>query len=355
MVPIISTKPKISDFTGAISRKETSLVVLENSKGMSVGLTNYGARIVSLRVPDKNNLIADVVLGYNTLLEYLRSNEPYFGATIGRYANRIENGKFDLNGSLVQLDLNENSNHLHGGNSGFHNLIWDVRIQNEHRVVFRLLSENGDSGYPGALSVEVSFTLTEENELLINYSAITEESTIINLTNHAYFNLAGAGAEGVGEHLVTIFADSFTPLNKSHLPTGEIKAVSDTPFDFRKSKAIKADWDNEDAQIQLTGGFDHNFVLNKEEAGTLELAARIEHPESGRILEVKTTEPGLQFYTANKLTGRDIGREGVAYQARTAFCLETQHFPNSPNISGFPSVILDPGIEFKSTTVYRFL
>lgn len=354
MITVSATQPKIADFSTAIDGKNTSLHILKNKNGISVGLTNYGARIVSIKVPDAQGNVADVVLGYNTIFEYMQSMEQYFGATIGRYANRIENGQFELDNKSYQLEINDHPNHLHGGVKGYHNVIWDVHSKSASNIIFRYLSEDGDSDYPGSLMIDVSYNLNNKDELVINYSAVSEDITIINLTNHAYFNLSGSGSGKVDKHLVYIDADSFTPINSKMIPTNEILKVENTPFDFRIEKEIGESWDSENNQIQIAGGFDHNFILNKADEGVLQLAARVTDPESGRTLEVDTTEPGLQFYTSNALTGLDIGREGIAYNARSAFCLESQHYPNSPNRLDFPSVILEPGKKYKSTTVYRF-
>jgi aldose 1-epimerase len=355
VMPVTEDRLLDADFSMHIHRKQTALFRLENELGMSVALTNYGARLVSLVVPDAQGELADIVLGYDTLLEYMHSSEQYFGATVGRFANRIANGKFSLHGVEFQLEVNDEPNHLHGGLNGFHETIWDAQMVDSNNVLFTHLSKDGASGYPGTVLIEVLYTLTEKGELKIDYKAVSEEPTIINLTNHAYFNLQGAGSGSIQEHRLYINADEFTPVNPKMIPTGEFRAVTDTPFDFRTEKEIGKDWNVSDNQLELAGGYDHNFVLNKEKENSLALAARVAEPVTGRIMEVETTEPGIQLYTANFLSGDDIGREGKPYKARTAFCLETQHFPDSPNQPAFPSVVLEPGKKFTSSTIFRFV
>jgi aldose 1-epimerase len=327
---------------------------LENSAGMRVVLSDYGARIVSIVVPDRNGVFADVVLGYDSPEQYLDSKDPYFGATIGRFANRIAAGRFTLDGKVHQLELNNGSNALHGGDRGFHSVVWKPLQHGPSKVSFSYTSANGEEGFPAALHVLVEYSLTNEGNLVIEYQAESDGRTIVNLTNHAYFNLAGAGSGSVASHLATINADFYTPLNAAMIPTGEIAPVNGTALDFRVRKEIGRDWDSDDAQIRIAGGYDHNFVLNKSGNPGLEWAAKVVEPVSGRSLEVWTTEPGMQFYTGNFLDGSDVGREGIPYTRRSAFCLETQHFPDSPNQPHFPSVMLEPGNRFTSKTVFRF-
>jgi aldose 1-epimerase len=347
--------PKAESFNALVGGKQTALFVLQNDANMVVALTNYGARIVSVIVPDKKGSMTDVVLGYHSIEDYLKSNELYFGATIGRFSNRIANGRFVLDQVVYELEKNDKPNHLHGGVDGLHVVVWDAEQRAENQVIFRHLSEDGASGYPGKLVIEVCFTLTQENEIVIDYSAIADKRTIINLTNHAYFNLSGAGTGTIEQHILEINADNYTPLDADLIPTGDIKPVKNTPFDFTKPKMVGRDWNRNHKQLILASGYDHNFVLNKTKENALEFAARVTDPESGRVLEVETTEPGVQFYSANFLTGLDVGPTGNAYKTRTAFCLETQHFPDSPNQPGFPSVVLDACKQFKSSTIYRFL
>ena len=342
------------NFISSLHDRKTCLVFLSNSKGMKVGITNYGARIVSLCVPDNKEQISDVVLGYNSINDYLTSSDPYFGATIGRYANRIAGGSFWLKGKKYELDKNEGVNHLHGGSLGFHNVVWDVLNKNKESVSFRYFSRHKESGYPGNLNVTVSYKLTDEGELIIDYSANTDKTTVINLTNHTYFNLSGAGSGSIGDHRLLLNADYFTPVNVKMIPTGQVKNVDQTPFDFTEEKAVGRDWDIENEQLNIAGGYDHNFILNNAAEGNLKFAARIKDSKSGRSMDVHTTEPGVQFYTANALSGEDIGREGLIYKPRTAFCIETQQYPDSPNQSQFSGVVLEPQKEFKSTTTYKF-
>lgn len=343
-----------SSFEIHLNGRKNRLIKLINRNKVTVYLTNYGARMVQCLVPDNSGVFENVILGFDTIEGYLNANELYFGATIGPYANRVANGKFVLDGIEFQLTKNNHSHHLHGGENGFHSCVWNVKEVSKQSVTFTIFSIDGEDGYPGNMSVEVTYTLNDKNELKIDYHAETDKRTIINLTNHTYFNLSGAGSSSVGNHIAMICADSFLPVDNSGIPTSEIKSVSGTPFDFREEKSIGLDWDHDDKQIQKAGGFDHNFILNKTDCKQTELAARIKDPDSGRVLEVDTTEPGLQFYTANALDGSDIGAEELPYLKHSAFCLETQHFPDSPNNPSFPSVVLEPGNSFKSSTIYRF-
>ena len=352
---ILQNGPNASSFITTLDGESTALIKLKNQNGISVALTNYGARIVSIKMPDKSGNIADIVLGYDSIDKYLSSKNPYFGATIGRFANRIAKGHIQINNQSYQLDVNAPPHHLHGGADGFHSRIWSLQSESSSEAVMNLNSHAGDSGYPGNLNIKVTYDLNNENELSIQYEAISDASTVINLTNHAYFNLNGAGSGSVGEHLVYIDADQFTPVNQHLIPIGLPSEVKNTPFDFTVEKRIDQHWDNNEyEQIYFAEGFDHNYVLNKNSSNQLKLAAKVTDPSSGRVLEVETTEPGLQFYTANAMNSKDVGREGKPYFARSAFCLETQHFPDSPNHDSFPSVILEAGETYKSTTIYRF-
>ncbi|SPF41953.1 Aldose 1-epimerase [Candidatus Sulfopaludibacter sp. SbA4] len=322
------------------------LYTLANAKGMEARVTNFGAILVSLKTPDRRGALADIVLGFDTFDGYLNTKR-YFGATVGRYANRIAHGAFTLDGHAYTLARNNGENSLHGGVRGFHKAIWKGRAiaGPPPAVEFTYLSRDGEEGYPGNLSVTVRYTLTDANELRIEYTAATDKPTVVNLTNHSFFNLAGEGAGDVLRHVVTIDADRFTPVDAGQIPTGELQSVGGTPFDFRKPTAIGA---RIDAQ-----GYDHNYVLNHA-PGKLGFAARVTEPGSGRIMEVLTSEPGVQFYTANTLDGSDRGKGGHVYGPRSAFCMETQHFPDSPNRPDFPTTVLRPGASFRSTTVYRF-
>ena len=331
------------------------LYVLANANGMEVAITNYGATVISVKVADRGGKFADVVLGFDSLDGYL-GNEPYFGALVGRYGNRIAKARFTLDGHEYHLAQNDGKNSLHGGLKGFDKRVWSVKDESKNGVPaiqLSYLSKDAEEGYPGNLSATVTYTLTAKNELRIDYSATTDKPTVLNLTNHSYFNLAGEGNGDILSHVVTIHADRFTPVDATLIPTGKLQGVAGTPLDFRKPTAIGARIDADDEQIKLGRGYDHNFVLNGK-GGELFLAARVTEPSSGRVLEVLTTQPGLQFYTANFLDGTIHGKGGKAYGRRSAFCMETQHFPDSPNQPQFPSVVLKPAERFTSTTVYRF-
>ncbi|SRR5579883_611752 len=315
---------------------------------VSARITNYGGRLISLRVPDGKGT-ADVVLGFDSLEGYIANPAPYFGALIGRYANRIGGARFALEGVDYRLDANDGKNSLHGGAHGFDKAIWSARELPGGGLELTYLSADGEGGYPGNLKVTATYRLTGANELRIDYSATTDKATVVNLTNHAYFNLKGSG--NVLGHLLTINADRFTPVDAGLIPTGELRSVASTPFDFRKATAIGARIAQDDEQLKIGRGYDHNWVLN---GAGLRTAARVEEPGTGRVLEVITTEPGLQFYSGNFLDGTIKGRDGQVYAERSGFCLETQHFPDSPNKPNFPGTVLKPGAEFRSTTIYRF-
>jgi aldose 1-epimerase len=339
-----------SDFGKAKEGQAVYLYTLSNANGMTVKITNYGGIVTSLIVPDKNCQLDDVVLGFDSLDQYLEGH-PYFGALVGRYGNRIAKGKFTLNGTGYKLATNNGENHLHGGIKGFDKVVWNTEIvkkENEVGVKLSYLSKDGEEDYPGNLSVVVIYTLTKNNELKINYEAETDKPTPINLTHHSYFNLKGAGNGDILGHLMTFAADRFTPVDEGLIPTGEIKSVKDTPMDFTVPKAIGERID------QVKGGYDHNYVLNDWD-GSLRWAAKVVEPISGRVMEVWTTEPGLQFYSGNFLDGTITGKNGKVYQKHYGFCLETQHFPDSPNKPEFPSTILEPGEKYTHTTIYRFL
>jgi len=327
---------------------------LRNSHGMEVRLTNYGATVTAIRVPDRNGKADDVALGYNSLEGYVNAvDRPYFGAVVGRYGNRIAKGTFQLDGKTFALAKNNGENHLHGGNMGFDKVIWNAKILGPHSIRFSHLSRNGDEGYPGNLSVRVTYTLENDNALRIDYRATTDRATPVNLTNHTYFNLAGEGSPTILDHELMIAANTFTPVDRGLIPTGELRKVAGTPFDFRKAKPIGRDIGAGDRQLTCGLGYDHNWVLDKP-PGEMTLAATLYEPRSGRLLEVFTNEPGLQFYSGNFLDGRLRGKSGRPYLHRSGLCLETQHFPDSPNHPAFPSTILHPGEIHKTTTVYRF-
>jgi aldose 1-epimerase len=314
----------------------------------------YGGTIVSLHAPDRTGRLDDIVLGHDTIDGYL-DHSPYFGAIVGRYANRIAKGRFTLDGVQYQLAANRGGNHLHGGQHGFDKVHWKATpfaIPTEAGVSFTHTSVDGTEGYPGTLHVSVTYTVTERDELSIEYEAATDHATIVNLSQHSYFNLAGA--PDVLDHRVTIDADHFTPVDATLIPTGEILSVTDTPFDFRTPARIGDRVAKENAQLANAGGYDHNFVLRRAPDGGLAHAARVVEPRSGRTLDVRTTEPGMQFYSGNFLDGTIRGKQGRVYGHRSGFCLETQHFPDSPNQPGFPSVVLRPEESFRSRTLFTF-
>ena len=308
--------------------------------------------MVSLKVPDRNGVMGDVVLGFDKFEDYLKP-PPYFGAIIGRYGNRIAHGKFTLNGVEYTLAKNNGDNSLHGGIRGFDKRLWIAREAANQALELSYTSADGEEGYPGNLSVKVTYTLTDNNELQIDYAATTDKDTVLNLTNHSYFNLAGQGEGDVLSHRVAIYADRFTPVDKGLIPTGELRSVAGTPFDFRQPHAIGERIDSGDEQLAFGKGYDHNFVLNSGGAA-LDIVAKVTEAKSGRVMEVLTTEPGLQFYTGNQLNGTLTGKGGKTYGPRAAFCMETQHFPDSPNKPDFPPVVLKPGVHYQSTTIYRF-
>jgi aldose 1-epimerase len=341
---------------GQVDGKDIALYTLRNSSGMEVKITNWGGIINSIKVTDRQKKFDDVVLGFESLEGYTsKQNTSYFGALIGRYGNRIAHGKFTLDGNTIQVPANEGQNMLHGGNRGFDKRVWDAKdVSTPHAPALQLhyLSPDGEENFPGNLSVTVTYTLGDKNDLRIDYTATTDKNTVLNLTNHSYFNLSGPGSGDILDDKIMITADKFTPVDSTLIPTGEIKPVAGTPFDFRKPAVIGSRINDNDEQLKLGKGYDHNFVLNRKER-SLALAARVEDPKSGRVLEVLTTQPGVQFYTGNFLNGSVKGIGGT-YNFRGALCLETQHFPDSPNHSNFPSAELKPGEEFHQTTVYRF-
>jgi aldose 1-epimerase len=335
--------------------KSVDLYTLTNSNGLEVRAMTYGGIIVSMRVPDRKGKLADIVLGHDDFDGYL-VNPPYFGAIVGRYANRIANGTFTLDGVKYTLPKNDGQNTLHGGLIGFNKVIWEAKeFKNEKGVgvAFNYLSKDGEEGFPGNLKVKVSYTLTNENQLIIDYEATTDKATPLNLTQHTYFNLAGEGNGDILAHEVMLNADRFTPADKTLIPTGEIRPVKGTPLDFTTPTAIGARINDNYEQLVIGHGYDHNFVIKRKD-NSLTLAARAREPNSGRVLEVFTTEPAVQLYSGNFLDGTLVGKQGHAYKKREGFCLETQHFPDSPNHPDFPSTILRPGTTFRSQTVFKF-
>jgi len=339
------------NFTRVIDNKQVNLFTLKNKYGLTAQITNYGGRVVSLWIPDKNGNFDDIVLGYDTLEDYLMPKGGYFGALIGRYANRIAKGKFTLNDSIYTLAINNGTNHLHGGKNGFNNVVWNANQLSDSVLKLDYLSKDGEEGYSGNLNVTVIYKLTDSNELEINYTATTDKSTHLNLTHHSFFNLSGAGKGSINDHLLQINAAHYTPIDEELIPTGKLEEVKNTPFDFTSLKPIGEDIDAHSQQLKFGFGYDHNFVLD---GSGLRVVAKVIEPNSGRIMEVITDEPGLQFYGGNFLGGKNIGKGNLSYEYRTAFCLETQHFPDSPNRTSFPSTILQPDDVYKSTCIYKF-
>jgi aldose 1-epimerase len=335
--------------------QNVNIYTLTNSRGAEVKITNYGGIVTALKVPDLKGTLGDIVLGFDNLDDYLKGT-PYFGALIGRYGNRIAKGRFTLDGVEYKLAVNNGENHLHGGIRGFDKAVWTalpLKIPNGAALRLTYLSKDGEEGYPGNLSVKVIYTLTNANELKIEYSASTDRDTVVNLTHHSYFNLAGQGNGDILNHRLFINAARFTPTDAGSIPTGELRSVHGTPFDFTRATAIGARINQDDEQLKLAKGYDHNFVLNGK-MGTLRRAARVLEPSSGRVLEVWTTEPGIQFYTGNFLDGTLTGKDGKVYQQRYGFCLETQHYPDSPNKPKFPTTVLRKGGRYHTVTIYRF-
>mgnify|MGYP006199544095 CR=1 FL=1 len=332
--------------------------ILRSRSGVEVRAATYGGILLSIRVPDREGRFDDVTLGFDTLDRYVGENDPYFGALIGRYANRIAGGRFTLDGRAYRLAVNNGPNHLHGGERGFDRVVWNAAPfagEGRRGVVFAYTSPDGEEGYPGTLRVKVAYTLTDDDALVLDYEATTDAATPVNLTQHTYFNLAGPGTRDILDHVLTINADAFTPVDSTLIPTGELRPVEGTPFDFRQPTPIGARIGADDEQIRFGLGYDHNFVLQREDAGAdaLVLAARVTEPESGRVMEVYTTEPGLQFYSGNFMDGQ-TGKGGIPMNFRTGLCLETQVFPDSPNQPHFPSTRLDPGQTYVNRIVLRF-
>ncbi len=340
-----------SEFGTLEDGRSVTEYILSNDNGMTVHILNYGAIVSKIFVPDKNGVMADVVLGYDTLAGY-QENPAYLGATIGRFANRIAGGKFTLNGVDYTLALNNGPNALHGGPTGFHKQLWDAEVQ-PHGVRLSYTSPDGEEGFPGELAIQVSYQLKDNNTLVINYKANTNKPTICNFTNHSYFNLSGVGNGGILNHQLQIHANAITAVNESQIPTGVLSDVSGTPFDFTKPEAIGARIDSENEQIIFGSGYDHNFVLSKP-MGHYEEVANVFDPDSGRTMQVFSSEPGIQLYTGNFLDGTIIGKAGKTYQKRSALCLELQHYPDTPNQPAFPSCLLEPSQTYSQVTAYQF-
>jgi aldose 1-epimerase len=335
---------------------EIKLYTLKNKAGTTVKITNYGAIVTSIITADRKGAMADITLGYNDVSGYTNAvDKPYFGAIVGRYGNRIAKGKFSIDGKDYKLAVNNGENHLHGGVIGLDKVVWDAKIGGPNSITLHYLAKDGEEGYPGNLDINVTYTLSDTNELKIDYLATTDKKTPVNLTNHTYFNLKGEGEDTILGHELMINAKGFTPVDSGLIPTGKITSVSGTPFDFTTAKAIGRDVGKKDQQLEYGLGYDHNWVLDKGgKQGQMTLAATLYEPGTGRFMEVFTQEPGLQFYCGNFLAGNLKGKSGKTYVHRGGLCLETQHYPDSPNQAAFPNTILNPGKKYKTTTVYKF-
>ncbi|MEO5909497.1 MAG: aldose epimerase family protein [Pelobium sp.] len=345
--------PDTANYNKMLDGKQVKLYTLTNQNQMKVAITNLGGRIVSIIVPNKDGKMVDVALGYDKVESYQKQGEPFFGAIIGRYGNRIGKGKFALDGKEYALELNDGVNTLHGGKSGFYNKVWEATQPNDSTLMLSYNSPDGEGGYPGNVKVNVTYTITSTNGIKMDYDAQSDEKTVLNLTNHAYFNLSGEGDSTILDHVLMVDADAITPVDNTLIPTGEMMDVSLTPFDFRKPTAIGDRINEENEQLKSGKGYDHNFVLNKK--GGMQKVATVYSPKTGIELAIITEEPGLQFYSGNFLTGADKdGKGGKAYPLRSAFCLETQHFPDSPNKPNFPSTVLNAGDTYHTTTIYQF-
>lgn len=341
------------DFEGVVDGKAVKLAVLSNKNGAEATILNYGAKIVSLMVPDKDGKLVDVVLGHNNLKEYLESKEPSFGAVCGRTANRIAKGKFILEGKEYNLAINNGPNSLHGGLKGFNAVVWDMEVIDGQTVKLAYKAKDGEEGYPGNLLAKVTYHLTDDNELEIKYKATSDKTTIINLTNHSYFNLSGAGDPNAMDHLLTIYADKYLPTDATLIPYGEPEPVQGTPFDFTSERAIGANIGDDFEQLRIGNGYDHCFVFDKKE-GEYAHALTCISPKTGIQMDAYTTEPGVQLYTASHLTGDFEGKQGHRYPSRSSVCFETQHFPDAVNKPEYPTVVLKGGDQFRSRTVYKF-
>ena len=343
----------LDGFSEKADGKEVKMYILSNSKGAEATIINYGAKIVSLSIPDKTGKLTDVVLGHNNLAEYLNSEEPYFGAVCGRTGNRIAKGQFSLDGVTYKLAINNGPNNLHGGLKGFNAVVWDAVQTDNQTIELTYLSKDGEEGFPGNLSVKITYKLTDDNSLDITYEATTDKATILNLTNHSYFNLSGEGDSSVNDHILTIQASHYLPTDDTAIPYGKPEPVKGTPFDFTTSHTIGERIDNDFEQLHFGKGYDHTFVLDKKD-GEMALAVECYSPKSGIEMKIYTTEPGVQVYTGNWMSGNFEGKHGHRYPARAAVCFETQHFPDSINKPEYPSVILRPGEVFKSKTSHQF-
>jgi len=351
-----NSKPAIQSeaFHKLVDGKQVELYALKNKNGLEANITNYGGRLVSMMVPDKSGKMEDVVLGYETINGYLKANEQYFGASIGRYGNRIARGSFTLDSVKYNLAINNTPNSLHGGVKGFSAKVWNAIQKEKNELELTLVSPDMEEGYPGELKVTVNYRLTDANEFSISYRAETSKPTVLNLTNHSYFNLHGAGNGDILDHEVFLNANKYTPIDSTLIPTGKIESVIGTPFDFTTPATVGSRIKDKNEQLAFGLGYDHNFVLNKTDGKVVTLAGSVYDPQSGRFMEVFTNEPGIQFYSGNFLKGKEIGKQNKPYNFRSALCMETQHFPNSPNFSEFPTVVLRPGEVYNSVCIYKF-
>lgn len=355
-----ATLPDTAAFKDVVDGQPTALYILKNKNNVSAAITNYGARLVSLIVPDKNGVMTDVVLGYDNIGKYEHQPETYFGAIVGRYGNRIAKGKFKLGGKEYTLATNNGPNSLHGGKKGFGAVIWTGKQLDGQSVELSYTAKDGEEGYPGKLQVKVTYTLTDSNALTISYLATTDKPTVLNLTNHSYFNLNGQGSGTINNHLLTLNADQFTPVDSTLIPTGKLEPVANTPFDFRTPTAIGTRIEANHIQLKYGKGYDHNFVINSSKGDSIKgghkllNAATVQGDQSGIVMKVMTEEPGIQFYGGNFMDGTNPLKGGKKDAFRTAFCLETQHYPDSPNQPNFPSTELKPGQTYRTTTVYQF-
>lgn len=350
-LPVLDRKA----FQDTVDGKPTDLYILKNNSNTCIAVTNFGGRIVSLVVPDKNGKPTDVVVGFKSLKDYQGSTESYFGSLIGRVGNRIAKGKFTLDGKTYSLFTNNGPNTLHGGKKGYQDVVWDAKQLNDSTLELGYLSKDGEEGFPGNLDIKVVYRLGSDNGLRIDYTATTDQKTVVNLTNHAFFNLNGEGSGTINDHTLQINADKYTPVDATLIPTGKLDPVAGTPFDFTKATVIGSRIDTmKNEQLKNGKGYDHNYVLNKKETPAPELAAEISGDKTGITMQVYTTEPGLQFYGGNFMQSKNTFKSGSKDDFRTAFCLETQHFPDAPNQKNFPPIVLEPGKEYKTSTVYKF-
>jgi len=349
VVQLDSTK-----FQKEIDGKKTNLYVLKNKNNVQAAFTNYGGRLVSLLVPNNEGKLVDVVVGFDSVDGFVNSTEPYFGATIGRYGNRIAKGKFSLDGKQYTLATNNGQNTLHGGKKGFQAVVWDAAMPDAQTLVLTYLSKDMEEGYPGNLKVKVTYSLNDENELKMDYEATTDKKTVVNLTNHAFFNLNGEGSGNILNHDLTVYADLYTPVDTTLIPLGKNVTVKGTPFDFTTSTTIGKRIEEANDQLKAGKGYDHNFVLNGTKAMGMTHAATVKGDKSGVIMDIYTQEPGLQFYSGNFMQSKNVFKGGAKDDFRTAIALETQHFPDSPNQPAFPSTVLNPGQVYKTTSIYKF-